>query len=173
LQHAIDTGHILMQAKLSISENETAGELHDRMKVLGAELLVQTLQQLLTNGIAPLPQADLVALQQQTTLHHAPKIFTETCRIEFAKPAATVHNLIRGLSPFPGAFTTLHQKTLKIYRSRIEMATHNHPPGTVSSDGKSYLRFATPDGFVYATELQLEGKKRMTVDEFLRGYRMQ
>ena len=172
LQHAIDTGHILMQSKLPIAPNETAGELHDRMKELGADLLIQTLQQLLSNHIAPQPQQELITANHATTLHHAPKIFTETCRINFSQPVDSIHNLIRGLSPFPGAFTTLHQKTLKIYRSHPEKVAHQQEPGSVSSDGKTFLRFSTPDGFVYATELQMEGKKRMTVQEFLRGYRM-
>ena len=170
LQHAIDTGHILLRDSMPISENETAGEVHDRMMHLGADLLVKTVQGLAEGRIVEKPQE---LPNDPALLKHAPKIFTETCRIDFNKPSTAVHNLIRGLSPFPGAFTQLDGRMLKIYRSTPEAASHQLAPGTVQTDGKTWLRFATPDGFVYALEIQMEGKKRMPVDAFLRGYRVQ
>ncbi|HZH37882.1 MAG TPA: methionyl-tRNA formyltransferase, partial [Flavisolibacter sp.] len=104
-------------------------------------------------------------------IKHAPKIFTETCRIDWSKPAADVHNLVRGLSPYPGAFTSFEGKTLKIYKSLKEEKTPAIEAGEWDSDKKTYLKFACADGYISVTELQLEGKKKMTTEEFLRGYR--
>lgn len=167
LQHAIDTGNILLQEKIAVTENETAGELHDALKTLGANLLVKTITQLAAGTLKEIPQAEF----SEAELHHAPKIFTETCNIDWNKNAAAIHNLIRGLSPFPGAFTSLNDKILKIYKSKKEITTHNFENGTPHTDGKTFLKFACSDGFIHALELQLEGKKKMNVDEFLRGYR--
>lgn len=167
LQHAIDTGNILLQASMPIGDNETAGEVHDRMKVLGAELLVKTVIGLMDGTIREQPQPT-----DNGQLKHAPKIFTETCRIDWNKSAVVIHNQIRGLSPFPGAFTQLHGKILKVFESRYSTETHQPPPGTIDSDGKTYIRFAAIDGWVNILTLQLEGKKRMAVAEFLRGYRI-
>jgi methionyl-tRNA formyltransferase len=168
LKHEIDTGNILMQQKMSIGDNETAGEVHDRMKLLGAELLVKTVQGLAAGTLNEKPQEQLTGTD---TLKHAPKIFTDTCRINWQEPVATVHNLVRGLSPFPGAFTELNGKTLKIYRSEKLQTEHDKVPGSFESDHKTYLRFACTDGFLLVKELQLEGKKRMPVEEFLKGFR--
>jgi methionyl-tRNA formyltransferase len=105
-------------------------------------------------------------------LKHAPKIFTETCKINFTKTTTEVHNLIRGLSPFPGAFTLLDGKTLKIFKSEKEIAPVKNTVGNYETDGKIFLKFACADGYVLVKELQLEGKKKMTVEDFLRGYRL-
>jgi methionyl-tRNA formyltransferase len=169
LQHEIDTGNILLQERIPIGENETAGEVHDKMKAIGAALLVKTVKELAAGTLKEQPQ-----LSGQTTeapLKHAPKIFTETCQLHFNKPTAEVHNLIRGLSPFPGAFTTLDGKMLKIYRSKMELTTPKSPAGNYETDGKTFLKFACSDGYVQVLELQMEGKKRMQVEDFLRGYR--
>ncbi len=169
LRHEIDTGDLLLQTKLPIGENEHADELHDRMKKVGAGLLVETLKKLARNELNPSPQNHI----PETELHHAPKLFTETCRIDFNRSVAEVHNLIRGLSSFPGAFTELNGKTLKIFDSRKEeKGTEPLPdPGTFLTDGKKNIRFACADGFVRVLELQAAGKKRMSAEEFLRGYR--
>lgn len=167
LQHAIDTGNILLQASMPIGENETAGEVHDRMKVLGAELLVQTVKGLVDGTIQEQPQP-----ADEGQLKHAPKIFTETCQIDWNHSAASIHNQIRGLSPFPGAFTQLHGKMLKVFESRFSNEAHAQAPGSIDSDGKTFIRFAANDGWVNILTLQLEGKKRMAVADFLRGYRM-
>lgn len=166
LQHAIDTGNILLQETIAISEDETAGELHDEMKEVGAALLVKTIQQLAAGTLHDTPQTN------DSELRHAPKIFTETCRIDWNATTAAIHNLIRGLSPYPAAFTQLDGKGLKIYRSAKETATHTLPPGTHQTDGKTWLKFACADGFIHALDIQLEGKKRMPVGDFLRGYRL-
>lgn len=197
LKHEIDTGDILLQESFPIGENETAGEVHDRMKEIGARLLVETVKGLADGSLKEHPQSEienrkskienqeLNAEPSRTThdsrltahdsLKHAPKIFTETCRIDFNKSATAVHDLIRGLSPFPGAFTELDGKMLKIYRTekmgRDASGGLNHLPGSHSTDGKTYLRFACSEESISVKELQLEGKKKMTVEEFLRGYR--
>jgi methionyl-tRNA formyltransferase len=171
LQHAIDTGNILLQEKISIRDDETAGELHDRMKVIGAGLLVKTIQALAEGTLEEITQDALVSSHPEA-LQHAPKIFTETCKIDWNKPAAAIHNLIRGLSPYPAAFATLDGKMLKVYRSKKETTLHDYEEGTVHTDGKTFIKFACTDGFIHILDLQLEGKKRMAVADFLRGYRV-
>jgi methionyl-tRNA formyltransferase len=104
-------------------------------------------------------------------LKHAPKIFTETCAIDWRKTVNEVHNLIRGLSPYPGAFTYMQEKLFKIYRSKKDYTKPTIPPGQFETDKKSFLKFATADGYIYALEVQPEGKKRMSIEDFLRGYR--
>jgi methionyl-tRNA formyltransferase len=173
LQHEIDTGDILLQQIIPIGENETAGEIHDRMKEIGAALLVKTIEKLADGRLKEKPQVKTVDqnIQDAPALKHAPKIFTETCRIDWNQPVEIVHNLIRGLSPFPGAFTFLDQKMLKIFRGEKLSITPNVQPGEYLTDGKTYLRYACADGFFNIKELQLEGKKRMNVEDFLRGYK--
>jgi methionyl-tRNA formyltransferase len=176
LQQDIDTGSILLQDRFPIGPSETAGEVHDRMKEIGARLLVRTIAGLVAGTLTATPQ------ENPAGLRHAPKIFTETCRIDWTRTTDEIYNLIRGLSPFPAAFTTLDGKLLKIYRSEKEKpavpptapptAPAAHPaPGAPETDQKTYLRFATADGFIRITELQLEGKKKMNVEDFLRGYK--
>lgn len=165
LQHAIDTGNILMQESFPIGEDATAGEVHDKMMMIGARLLVRTIDGLVAGSLHGTPQ------ENPPDAKHAPKIVTETCRIDWNKPARDLHNLIRGLSPYPTAFSGLDGRMLKIYRSEIERRSPGTPPGTCDTDGKTYLRWAATDGYIRATELQMEGKKKMTIAEFLRGYR--
>src|SRR5688572_27689062 len=153
LKHQIDTGDILLQKKIPIGENETAGELHDRMKIVGADLLVETIRKLLKNDLSIISQDQL----DPALLKHAPKIFTEDCKIDFYKSTAEVHNQIRGLSPFPGAFTTLQNKTCKIYRTEKRLTPPSIAPGNFETDGKTHLSFSCNDGYVDVKELQLEG----------------
>jgi methionyl-tRNA formyltransferase len=172
LKHEIDTGNILLQRSFPIGENETAGEVHDRMKLIGADLLVETVNGFKNNTLKEKPQ-DIFS--ENLLLKHAPKIFTETCVIQWDRCTIDIHNLIRGLSPFPGALTKLDGKVLKIYKSATELQQqqHQHPAGSVLTDGKSFLKFATADGYILVLDLQLEGKKRMSINDFLRGYRPQ
>jgi len=171
LKHEIDTGDILLQERMPIGENETAGELHDRMKELGAQLLLKTVQGIAEGTLQETPQSSVIS-HLSSDIKHAPKIFTKTCRIDWNRNVAGVHNLIRGLSPFPGAFTTLNGKTLKIYGSEKEVVQPSITVGEFETDGKTFLKFACVEGYVLVKELQLEGKKRMSVEEFLRGYRL-
>ncbi|HSC36902.1 MAG TPA: methionyl-tRNA formyltransferase [Chitinophagaceae bacterium] len=190
LQHAIDTGDILLQERFPIGQDETAGEVHDRMKEIGARVLVETVKGLAAGTLTETPQVVSGELSvvsaassigqsapgsQLTTdnslLKHAPKIFTETCKIDWTKPVDDIYNLIRGLSPYPAAFTVLQDKTMKIYRAKKEPAATVATTGEWKTDQKSFLKFAGANGYIHVTELQLEGKKKMTVEEFLRGYR--
>ncbi len=170
LKHEIDTGDILLQKSFPIGENETTGEVHDRMKEIGATLLVETVKGLAAGNLEKIDQSSVVSRQSSVELKHAPKIFTETCQINWDHSVDTVHNFIRGLSPFPGALTSLEGKILKVYRSKKELSTHNHTPGKVFSDGKTFLKFACANGYIEILDLQLEGKKRMLTEDFLRGY---
>lgn len=166
LKHEIDTGDILLSERMPIGPDETAGEVHDRMKEIGARLLVRTVEGLIAGTLKETPQQGLA-----NELKHAPKLFTEDSRIDWNRSAKQIHDQVRGLSPFPGAFTSLDGKTLKVYRTRYENGTPKATVGTHGSDGKKWLRYQASDGQVYILDLQLEGKKRMTVEDFLRGYR--
>jgi len=170
LQHEIDTGNILLQESFPIGEDETAGEVHDRMKEIGAALLVKTINGLAAGTLKEQPQVS-VPSTQYSVLRHAPKIFTETCKIDWSKSTGEIYNLIRGLSPFPAAFTYLNDKMLKIYRGKKELTEPSVTPGAFLTDNKTYLKFAAADGYIHVMEIQLEGKKKMMMDEFLRGYR--
>jgi methionyl-tRNA formyltransferase len=165
LQQDIDTGNILLQDRFPIGENDTAGEVHDRMKEIGARLLVKTIEGLAAGTLEEKPQPSGLDLK------HAPKIFTETSQIDWNKPIEEIYNLIRGLSPFPAAFTTLNGKLLKIYRAVKDSTPPTQLPGEPDTDKKTFLRFAAKDGYIRVTEIQLEGKKKMPVEDFLRGYK--
>ncbi len=166
LQHEIDTGDIMLQEKMPIGPDETAGELHDRMKVVGAKLLVKTLRELVSGKLTVSPQ------QLNAESQHAPKLFKADCEIDWNNTAEQIHNQIRGLSPYPTAFTVLGDKTLKIFSAVIEPGKPEITPGTFMTDDKSYLKFAAIDGYLSLKEVQLEGKKKMEIDEFLRGVRL-
>ena len=173
LKHEIDTGNIIYRSSLEIGPNETAGELHDRMKMLGAELVLKTVQDI-ENGTAKVhPQEEFVAPGE--VLHPAPKIFKEDALLDFSKDVHTLHNQVRGLSPFPGAFFNLTMpdgsvSSVKVLRSEVEEAgtvlTHE-----LLSDGKSTVKISAANGFLKILEIQLPGKKRMKIDELLRGFR--
>lgn len=165
LKHEIDTGDLLFQERIQIHENETAGELHDRMMQAGADLVLKSVRAIENNTAIPFAQ-------EEAKVTHAPKIFTETCRINFARPLAEVHNFVRGLSPYPGAWTDLDGKTLKILRAQKDADSNVSEPGTFFSDGKNYLKISTLDGNLDVLDLQMEGKRRMSVREFLNGYHL-
>lgn len=167
LQQDIDTGHILLQKEVNIAATDTAGDLHDALMHAGARLLVETIEGLRAGTLEPTPQEDIPG----TEWKHAPKIFKEDCAINWNRPCEEVYNQIRGLSPYPTAFTTLQDKVLKIYET---LPVHEKPtiePGKYDTDEKTYLRFACMDGYLDLKVVQIEGKKRMTIADFLRGYR--
>ncbi len=172
LKHEIDTGDILLQESFPIGENDTAGDVHDRMKNIGAALLVKTVKGLADDTLTETPQPSTIN-HQLSTLLHAPKIFTETCKIDFTKTVEEVHNLIRGLSPFPGAFTQLNGKTCKIFKAEKIITLPQVQDGAYQTDGKTFLKFACSNGYISIKELQLEGKKKMLIEDFLRGYRFE
>jgi len=169
LQHEIDTGNILLQEAILIGENETAGELHDKMKIIGAALLVKTINGIADGSLQEITQSSVLA--DPILIHHAPKIFTETTKIDWHKPVDEIFNLIRGLSPYPSAHTLIDGKLLKIFKASKEKSGMNSAMGDFITDNKSYLKFIACDGYVNVQELQLEGKKRMGVAEFLKGFR--
>ena len=166
LQHAIDTGNILLQAPIEISANMTAGELHDTMKEVGAALLVKTIEGLNNNSIQAKAQLEI-----SIELKHAPKIFTKDCEINWENPATSIHNLIRGLAPFPGAITKIDGKMVKLFTTHIIDAASSEKPGTFLTDGKTFAKIACKGGYIGIDDIQWEGKKRMPITDFLRGYR--
>jgi methionyl-tRNA formyltransferase len=170
LKHEIDTGDILLQESFPIGENDTAGDVHDKMKEIGAALLVKTVQGIADGTLKETPQLSTLN-SRVSTLHHAPKIFTETCKIDFTKKTEEVHNLVRGLSPFPGAFTHLNNKMFKIYKSIPLPEDGFTSTNEYQTDGKTFLKFACSNGYIDVKEVQLEGKKRMSIEDFLRGYK--
>lgn len=166
LKHEIDTGNILLSEKIAIGEDETSGELLDKMKIAGAGLLLTTIKKIAEGTIKEVVQQTI-----ESDHRLAPKIFTDTCRINWNMQVEKIYNLIRGLSPYPGAFTLLDNKTLKIFKAKKIMEAPATAIGNIESDQKSFLRFAATDGYIDVIEVQLEGKKKMEVKEFLRGYR--
>ena len=167
LKHEIDTGDILLTERIPIHETETAGELHDVMKEVGASLLLKTILGLTDGNLTETPQSSFPA----SALRNAPKLFTEDCKIDWNKKGIEIYNQVRGLSPFPGAFTSLDGKQLKIYKATLISQPPSIVPGNYETDQKTYFQFACMDGYLSVLELQLEGKKKMTITDFLRGYR--
>ena len=166
LTHDIDTGHILFTEKVTLKGTETAGDLHDWLMNKGAGLLVKTVKGIESGRYSQHPQEHLA---EGIELKHAPKIFKEDCVINFNQPAQQVCSFIRGLSPSPTAFTTINDKVLKIYNATFEVTEPALAPGAFVTDNKTHFKFSTPDGYVSVTDVQLEGKKRMGIAEFLRG----
>lgn len=167
LQHEIDTGNILFSEKTPILPDDTAEDLHDKLMNVGAQLLVKTVRAIYEGNIEGTPQPE-----NNELLKTAPKIHKEDCRINWDRSVQEVYNLIRGLSPYPTAFTLLEDRTLKIYKAKPEFIQVNEKPGTPLSDGKTYLKFACRDGYIYIMDLQIQDKKRMSISDFLRGFRL-
>lgn len=163
LKHEIDTGDMIFQERMPIGENETVGEVHDRMMILGANTILKTVQALENDDFVLLPQ-------DVSQVSKAPKLHSETCEIDFNQNTKKVHDFIRGLSPYPTAWTTLEGLKLKIYRTTKELFEHDDTPGRFISDNKHYFKIATLDGYLNVEELQLQGKKRMKIKDFLNGY---
>jgi methionyl-tRNA formyltransferase len=174
LTHEIDTGHIIRQKRLPIEETDDAGSVHDKLMTLGAALVVETVDLLLANGgrVDAIPQETMTA--SGVELHLAPKIFKDTCRIHWQQPAKAVCDFIRGLSPSPAAWTEwmtedTTPQPMKVFRSERLPETHALPPGTVRTDGSTYLDVAVTDGFVRLLSVQLAGKRRLDTKDFLNG----
>lgn len=173
LSHEIDTGRIIFQEETPISDNDTAETLHDRLMTMGADLVTKTVNGILTNTINPTPQEEIVT--DEETLRPAPKIFKETCRIDWTKPNEEIRNFVRGLSPYPAAWTCFEQDnklSMKVFSCELVSMnnTADKKPGSIISDNKSYIYVATGKGAISITELQLSGKKRMKVRDFLNGF---
>lgn len=166
LTHEIDTGNIILSDSVAIADDETAGDLHDKLMHVGANLLVKTLKTIEAGEVSEQPQP------QSGDLKHAPKIFKDDCKIDWNNQAQAIYNLIRGLSPYPTAFTFLNDKTLKIFKAELEDKEPGIVAGGFLTDGKTYLKFAAKDGFIKLLDIQYEGKKRMLIEDFLRGMRL-
>jgi methionyl-tRNA formyltransferase len=171
LNEEIDKGAVIMREKVSIRPDETAGELHDELMVLGNKLVVETIQKIENNDVQALPQE---TLSENQPLKPAPKITKEFCNIDWSQDCQTVYNHIRGLSPYPAAHTQLVSESgevidLKVYNSEIEACTPDVAVGNVVTDNKKYLKIALSDGFIHLIQVQQAGKKALPIADFLRG----
>ncbi|MTI20103.1 methionyl-tRNA formyltransferase [Fulvivirga sp. RKSG066] len=161
LKHKIDTGNVIFQEKEPIKEDDTVGDLYGRLMNKGAALVLKTVKAIAADDYPQIPQ------NEDQEIKEAPKIFRETCEINWNQSTDTVYDFIRGLSPYPAAWTTLNDKNLKIFK--VSKADTKGEPGSYQSDNKTFIKFFTQDGAIDVHELQIQGKKRMKIDEFLRG----
>lgn len=173
IEKQIDTGSIIFQEATSIYQDDTAGSLHDRLMAFGAKLVLKTIKALQEGNIDSIKQERLIEKNQ--VLKKAPKIFKENCRVDWQKEVEKVYNFIRGLSPYPGAYTFIISPEgkfyqLKIFNSGIEKTDQTNIPGKIITDQSSFLHITTPDGILSLKEIQLAGKKRMTTEAFLKGF---
>ena len=176
LDKKIDTGKIIHQVKIEIEEDEDFGHLHDRMMHEGAKLVVRTVEDIIHNRVVPVSQGELH--NKFGVLYPAPKLFKEDCRIDWNEEVRNIHNKVRGLSPYPAAFTMLKLKDgktlmMKLYRTLPEPDDKPGPVGAFLSDGKRFLKVSASNGFVHLLEVQLQGKKRLSVSDFLRGFNLE
>jgi len=167
LKHEIDTGSIIYQEKITINPDDDLGTIYEKLMTIGAELVVKTVEAISKDEVNPSVQDETKAL------HHAPKIFKETCKIDWTKSAESIHNLVRGLSPYPAAWIEFQDKTCKVFKTAFSQENMlGKQSGDWETDGKSFLKFQTGSGTLEILELQLEGKKRMKIDELLRGLKI-
>ncbi len=168
LKHEIDTGNIIMSKKIEIGEDDTAGIIHDKLMFLGAELVVETVKNIVSGSVISIPQ------DEKEQLKPAPKIFKEDCKIEWNKPSVVIHNLVRGMSPYPTAWTELKDGkstiSIKIFKTKLVDKEINLKPGEILIENRESLFVGTKDGIIAIDELQLAGKKRMKTEDFLRGF---
>jgi methionyl-tRNA formyltransferase len=172
IEQEIDTGNIILSRKIPILSSDDAGSLHDRMMIAGGDMILETLKMIETGNVKPQSQAEL--LSDNLIMHTAPKIFKKDRRISWTKSCISIHNLVRGLSPFPGAFSNLvtddgEVKLVKIFKTTYQLSKTGELPGTVITDYRNTFSVIAGDGIIDIIELQLEGKKRMSTAEFLRG----
>lgn len=169
LKHEIDTGNIIMQKRIDIADSDNAGTVHDRLMMIGGDAVVETVDMIIDGSVKPYPQDESIELRP------APKIFKDDCRIDWNRSAVDVHNFVRGLSPYPAAWSVIRDEKGKEYTVKIfdtEVVAGAPSVGQIECDGKKNLMFGTADGWVKVLRLQLAGKKAMAVDEFLRGFKV-
>ena len=167
LKHEIDTGNIILQEKVSIDEEDNAGDVHDKLMYLGADLVLKTLKMIEEDNVITRPQDDAQASP-------APKIFKDTAKLDFDKCAADIRNLVRGMAPYPAAWFNIklqdgNESMMKIFKVSTEEKNHNYSVGTILTDGKKMLKIACKDGFINLLEVQMAGKKRMAAEDLMRG----
>ena len=174
LKHEIDTGEVIQQVRVPIADTDNVEVVHDKLMMLGGRLIVETVDAILAGTVKPIPQEEMAVVGE---LRPAPKIFKETCRIDWNQPVKRIYDFIRGLSPYPAAWTELINPSgdsvvVKIFESEKRIETHQLLPGTIVTDGKKSLKVAVTDGFIGILALQLPGKKRLRTEELLRGYKI-
>lgn len=173
LKHEIDTGEIIDQVRVPIADTDNVEVVYERLMRLGGDLVLKTVDAILEGSVKTIPQEELA---QVGGLRPAPKIFKETCRIDWTIGVKRIYDFVRGLSPYPAAWTELYQEgtdpvMLKIFETEKLFCEHSLAPGTIVTDCKTYFKIASSDGYVNVLSLQLAGKKRMEINDFLRGYR--
>jgi methionyl-tRNA formyltransferase len=166
LKHEIDTGSIIFQEKETIRDSDDVGSLYERLMHQGAQLVLKTVRAIESGNYPSIPQTT------STEIKHAPKIFKETCEINWNQSAEQVRNFVRGLSPYPAAWCTLAHKVYKIFKIAVKEGDENKLPGEYTTDNKNYLHVKTTDGWISIEELQPEGKRRMTIQDFFRGNKL-
>jgi methionyl-tRNA formyltransferase len=164
LKHEIDTGAIIMQRAMPILEEDDFGTIYDKLKMVGADLVMDTVESIANGNVSYQSQDDSLAC-------HAPKIFHENCQISFGQPARTVYNFVRGLAPYPCAHMDFYGEEMKVYKATYEIVGHSHAVGSILTDKKKYLKIAVLDGYIALQDIKLEGKKRMAIQDFLNGYK--
>ena len=174
LKHEIDTGEVIQQVRVPIADTDNVGIVHDKLMLLGGRLVVETVDAILAGTVKSIPQEEMAVVGE---LRPAPKIFKDTCRIDWNRPVKRIYDFVRGLSPYPAAWTELVQPggesvVVKIFETEKIGESHQLVPGTLQTDGKTYIRVAAEDGFVGICSLQLPGKKKLKTDELLRGFRL-
>lgn len=174
LKHEIDTGEVIQQVRVPIADTDDVGVVHDKLMMLGGRLVIETVDAILSDTVRSIPQEDMSVAGE---LRPAPKIFKETCCIDWNQPIKRVYDFIRGLSPHPAAWTELVQPggeniVMKIFETEKIAKSHQLTPGTLLTDGKTYIHIAATDGLIGIRSLQLPGKKRMKTDDLLRGFRL-
>ncbi|MEY8706435.1 methionyl-tRNA formyltransferase [Bacteroides faecichinchillae] len=174
LKHEIDTGEVIQQVRVPIADTDNVEIVHDKLMMLGGKLVVETVDDILNGTVKSIPQEEMAVVGE---LRPAPKIFKETCRIDWNQPVKKVYDFIRGLSPYPAAWTELINSegeavVMKVFESEKVNETHDLTPGTIVTDGKEYIKVAVLDGFVSILSLQLPSKKRLKTDELLRGFHL-
>ena len=173
LKHEIDTGDIIDQVRIPIADTDNVEIVHDKLMELSGKLVTKTVDSIIDGTFTTTPQDEwLKDGAKEDSFAPAPKIFRETCRIDWNQPTKKIYDFIRGLSPYPAAWTILNGKAVKIYETEKEFTAHNLQIGTIISDGKSTFKVATHDGYINVKVLQLEGKKRMPVADLLRGFKV-
>jgi methionyl-tRNA formyltransferase len=173
LKHKIDTGNVIFQEEIPINNNDNAGDIHDKLMYMGANVVVKTVDAILKDEFKQINQNDLISDGEE--IKHAPKIFKADCKINWQKDLDSIYNLIRGLSPYPTAWTEfINVKNelikIKIFITEKEVSTYNNTPGKIISDRKTFLKLAVQGGYINILELQQAGKKRMSVTDFLKGF---
>lgn len=174
LKHEIDTGEVIQQVRVPIADTDDVGIIHDKLMLLGGRLVTETVDAILDGTVRTIPQEEMAVVGE---LRPAPKIFKETCRIDWNRPVKRIYDFVRGLSPYPAAWTELHRSdgeavAVKVFETEKIETRHTLSPGTLLTDGKTYIRVAATDGFIGIRSLQLPGKKRLGTDELLRGFRL-